>query len=156
MLSMCRYINTVCSLGEVKKSKPEKYTNKQVLKVCFAYYVTLYWDFWYFDNSLVIFFEFRCIGCPLPWNPVEPHMSPMEAIVPFCLPIWLHFGHIRPQMSDFGPLCPLVASIGTTLGPLYTPLGPMGPNLDWMGPLLSHSGHQLVHRGHMGLKWVPW
>jgi hypothetical protein len=36
---------TVCSLGEVKKSKPEKYTNKQVMKVCFVHYVTLYWDF---------------------------------------------------------------------------------------------------------------
>jgi hypothetical protein len=34
----------VCSQGEVKKSKPDKYTNKQVLKVCFAYYMTLYWD----------------------------------------------------------------------------------------------------------------
>ena len=32
-------------LGEVKKSKIEKYTNKQVLKVCFAYFVNLYWDF---------------------------------------------------------------------------------------------------------------
>ena len=39
------YLTTVCSLGEVKKSKPEKYTNKQVVKVCFVNNVTLYWDF---------------------------------------------------------------------------------------------------------------
>jgi hypothetical protein len=38
-------VNTVCSLVEVKKSKPQKQTNKHLLKVWFAYYVTLYWDF---------------------------------------------------------------------------------------------------------------
>ena len=31
---------TMCSLGEVKKSKPEKYTNKLIWNVCFAYYGT--------------------------------------------------------------------------------------------------------------------
>ena len=105
--------------------------------------------------SLVIFFKFRCIGCPLPWNPFEPHMSLTEAIGHLCLPMWLHFGHVWPQMVVFGALCPFLASIGTTNGPLCTFWDQQGPNWDWMGPLLSYRGHQLVHRGHGGLKWVP-
>ena len=43
--TLCSLVATVCSLEEVKKSKNEKYINKQVLKVYFAYYVALYWDF---------------------------------------------------------------------------------------------------------------
>ena len=37
--------NTLCSVVDVKKSKPKKQTNKKLVKVWFAYYVTLYWDF---------------------------------------------------------------------------------------------------------------
>jgi hypothetical protein len=52
---------------------------------------------------------------------VEPHLSPMEAIGSLCLPMWLHFGHLWPQILVFGPLCSFLASIGTTFGP-YVPL----------------------------------
>ena len=41
--------STMCSVVEVEKSKPKKQTNKQLLKVWFAYYLTLYWDFWYWS-----------------------------------------------------------------------------------------------------------
>ena len=95
----------MCSVLEVKKSKPKKQTNKQLLKVWFAYYLTLYWDFWYFDNSLVIFFQFKSTGCPLPWNPFQPPMSPLNPFGPFEYPMalfcfWWH--HLWTPMWHYG------------------------------------------------------
>jgi hypothetical protein len=77
-------------------------------------------------------------------------MSPMEAIVPLCLPMWLHFGHIWPHMSDFGPLCPFLASIGTTYGPLYTTLGPIRSQLGLNGTIIESKGALIGPYGTWG------
>ena len=130
--------STVCSLGEVKKYKPEKYTNTHVLKVWFAYDMTLYWDFWYFENSLVIFFKFQSKVCALPWNSFLPPLPPMDPNGPLCVPMWLHFGTHGPKCQTMVA----ISAIGTTYGPLCATLRPTRSHRGLYGSLLSHSGHQ--------------